>query len=170
MEVNMRTAREVWQSVTRMWVVYVVHVVYPSLGVVGFIWGGAKAGANDPRVLASYIALCVYVLLLMATTAYIAAKFSRKARYAQATSCIHAAIHRLRDANWYLERCISGEVSYEKAHLQKLLQPCLGSVAKAFTLVSSSTNRACIKVLGGKKRAARNCARPHILPRLGVSG
>lgn len=74
---------------------------------------------------------------------------ARNARYAEAMSCVHGAIHRVRDATRYLDRCIAGEVDYEVADLKDLLKPCMDSVAKAFTVVSGTSNRASIKLLDG---------------------
>jgi len=75
----------------------------------------------------------------------------RKARYAEAMLCIHHAVHQSRDATWYLEQCGRKEAVYHAAALRELLKPCMDAVVQALAVVTGTPNRACIKLLGGKK-------------------
>jgi hypothetical protein len=140
-------ARTAWESLARIWVSLVVHVVYPSTVFLTLLWAGAKADLEHEKVLIAYIALCVYVALLIALNAHYTLRYARKARYAEAMVSVHAAIHCIRDAGWYLDKCIWKEEKYSDDHLKDMLRPCTDAVAQAFSLVTGKTNRVFIKRL-----------------------
>lgn len=125
-----------------------LHVAYGLVVVISLFYAGASE-AKDVRVLIAYIAVFVYVLVLLLFLGYFIVSYSRKARYSEAMYCIHSAIHQIRDAHSYLEHCRKAPVEYEGAKFEQMLRAVLDSVAQAFDIVSAVGNRACIKVLAG---------------------
>ncbi len=136
------------QLILRAWGHW-VHIVYVVLVIALYFWAGAYA-EKDVKVLIAYIAVFCYVLLLMGLLAYFIVSYSRKARYSEAMYCIHSAVHELRNASSYLDRCLIKPIEYESTKFKESLRAVLESVVQAFNIVSAISNRTCIKVLGGE--------------------
>lgn len=97
------------------------------------------------------IAFSLYFLILLLFLLLFTISYSRKARYSEATKCIHDALHIARDAYHYLDWCISPErpeVHYQKQLFCSYITNLLTAVSKAFTLVTGTNCRASLKVIG----------------------
>lgn len=125
-----------------------LHLGYAALLIATYFAVGAHE-ARDTRILVAYVGVFAYVLILLTLLAYFIISYSRKARYAEATICIHAAIHRLRDIGRYLDRCAVNHQLYENEKVKDEMRASLDAVAQAFSIVSAVSNRACIKSLAG---------------------
>ena len=140
-----------WRVMARLWTHFLAEVLYPTLLVIYLIGVGLHANKDDPRVFVAYVGLFVYVLLLLIQVWYLTYKYGRDSRYAGAVSSIQQAALRARDAAAYLEQCNDGDAKYEVAELKSLLTPCMDAVAQAYSIVTGTRNRACIKLFGGVK-------------------
>ena len=151
MEISKRKIRAAAQAMSRVWILWVVHTVYPSMYFITVLWIGFKSDLEreDAKILIADVSICLYVVLLLAALVYYMIIYAPKARYADAMSLLHAAAHAARDANWYLDQCILGEDEYSRAELGKKLGPCVEAVAQAFTIVTGTRNRSYIKLLCG---------------------
>lgn len=129
------------------WVEY-LHTVY----VICVIGGWYFANIYDPsefKARVALIAILVYFVILLLFLGYFIHAYSRKARYAEATTCLHQAIHEIRDAGTYLKHCNLGTQKYELAEFKSHLQRVLEASVRAYTIVTGTNCRAAIKLLGG---------------------
>lgn len=85
--------------------------------------------------------LSLFSLFLMGYVIYQEYRFSRKARYAEATYSIHSCVHFLRDYQFDLERL------REPVECKRALSKVVTALANAFSLVTGTHCRACIKTL-----------------------
>lgn len=136
-----------WENVQNAWGHW-LHATYALLLTVSLLAIGATE-AKDLKVLIAYIAVFIYVVILLLFLAYFIISYARKARYAEAMYCIHSAIHEIRDLHAYLEYCRKNPITYERAHFEEVLRTVLDSLIQALDIVSAVGNRACIKVLTG---------------------
>lgn len=129
------------------WVEY-LHTVY----VVCVIGGWYVASWYDPtefKARVTLIAILVYFVILLLFLGYFVHAYSRKARYAEATACIHQAVHELRDTGSYLTSCLHGVHKYELAEVKAHLSRSLESVSRAYSIVTGTNCRVAVKILGG---------------------
>jgi len=141
------------------WVEY-LHTVY----VVCVIGGWYVANIYDPTEFKSRVALIailVYFVILLLFLGYFIHAYSRKARYAEATICLHQAVHEIRDAGTYLNYCVDGGQKYELAEFKLYMTRMLESVVRAYAIVTGTNCRAAIKLLGnsGKVSYVKTMAR-----------
>lgn len=136
-----------FQLVIRGWEHW-IHIFYIVL-LIAIYYGTGVYEAKDIRVLLAYIAVLVYVILLTGFLAYFIISYSRKARYSEAMYCLHSAVHELRNTCFYLDRCLDNPLKYQPTKFEESLRAAIDSVVQAFGIVSSVSNRACIKILGG---------------------
>lgn len=141
----------VWRVFARRWTHFLAEFLYPTILVVYLLGVGFHASEDDPRVFVAYVGVFVYVLVLLAQLAYLTHKYEHDSRYAGAVSCIQKAVLSARVAATYLEQCNDGDADYEVARVQLLLMPCMDAVAQAYSIVTGTQNRACIKLFGGEK-------------------
>ncbi|MGZ3236772.1 MAG: hypothetical protein ACXU8A_05280, partial [Burkholderiaceae bacterium] len=127
-----------------------LHFTYVPLLIAAYFVSGISE-SKDLKILIAYIAVFVYVLVLMGLLAYFIISYSRKARYAEAMYCIHSAIHQIRDINIYLAHCLQAPIQYEAAHFEHRFCSVLNSVAQAFDIATAVSNRVCVKLIGGPK-------------------
>ncbi|MBN4080307.1 hypothetical protein JYT31_01450 [Beggiatoa alba] len=137
---------QAWKSKWFEW----FHVIYATIVVAG---GIVTIFPDKPelRELIILIAFCSYSGILLIFLVLFTFKFSRKARYSEATKCLHSALHSARDAYHYLDWCKSeshDEVSFDKERLCRYMTATLTSVSAAFTLVTGVNCRTSIKILG----------------------
>lgn len=126
------------------------HTVYASIVIVSAIsiaWGDPSS-TKELLLLGMFLAYFVTLLFFLIIFTF---KFARKARYAEATKCIHDAIHTARDAYHYLDWCHSPDrekVVFDNHRFRELMVTALTSASAAFSLVSGLKCRTTIKVLG----------------------
>lgn len=133
------------------WVEY-LHAIY----VVGVIGGWYFTSFLDPtefKARVMLIAILVYFVILLLFLGYFIHAYSRKARYAEATACVHQAVHELRDTSSYLTSCLHGVEKYELAEVKTHIATSLESVSRAYSIVTGTNCRVSVKILGGSDRA-----------------
>jgi hypothetical protein len=125
----------------RYWVE--VLALFADLAAVVAI-GAAFYTNHGESLIAVYILVFLSVLwILLIVQEY---RYARKSSYAESLRHIHAVVHFLRDT--------AEEVSsMPEAELRRSLERALGDFAMAFTLVTRTSCRACIKVLSVTPRA-----------------
>lgn len=87
------------------------------------------------------IELSSFSLFLIGYVIFQEYRFSRKARYAEATYSIHSCVHFLRDLHFDLESI------QKKVDCKRALSRVITSFANAFSLITGTRCRACIKTL-----------------------
>jgi len=128
------------------------HVVYATIVIVSAvssIWPDSESTSIREFLLLS--AFLFYFVVLLVFLIVFTFKFSRKARYAEATKCLHSALHSARDAYHYLDWCKSedhNDVAFDENRLCGYMRTTLTSIADAFTIVAGVRCRCSIKVLG----------------------
>jgi len=96
-------------------------------------------------------AFLLYFLILLVYLGFITFRYSRKARYAEATEAVHNALHAARDAYHYLEWCRSPEkenIQFDEKRCCDALRIVLTAVSTAFSITSGTRCRATLKVIG----------------------
>lgn len=93
----------------------------------------------------SILIFAIYIVLLAILLVEREFDYSRKARYAEAMSALHKCSHRFRDA---FHEIIQGQ---DKERVRKEIRELLIPFANAFTLITSTRCRACIKIINVKK-------------------
>lgn len=134
-----RALRESWSH----W----IHALYAVL-VIGSVVA-ADAAKSDTRGTIAYSFLFIYVLVLLALLLFFINAYSRKARYAEAMHCLHKVNHCTRDLQAYLDRCGRTPAAYDKDHFDAALTEILTHINTAFSIVTATTNRTCVKLLAG---------------------
>ena len=157
----------IFEKLRDSWVEY-LHTIY----VIAVVGGWALSNFFEPsefKTRVALIALLVYFLVLFLFLGYFIHAYSRKARYAEAASCLHQAIHEIRDTSTYLKNCGQEIQKYELAEFKGHLERVLESAVKAYTIVTGTNCRAAIKLIGGASNnlhvktlsrdstSARNC-------------
>ena len=137
-----------WYHQVREWAQW-IHVVAAAV-IVGALIVEGPFETHDVKVLIAYIAVLVYVLVLMLFLGYFIHSYSRKARYAESMYCVHKAVHQAKDTIAYLQECKEKPAMYDSARFEEMLRAVLGSLVDTFNIVTSVRNRACIKVLAGE--------------------
>jgi len=126
------------------------HVVYASIVIVS-AFSNIWPSEAETRELLLLVAFLIYFVVLLVFLILFTFKFSRKSRYAEATKCLHSALHSARDAYHYLDWCKSEDhekIVFDEERLCAYMKTTLTSIADAFTIVSGVRCRSSIKVLG----------------------
>lgn len=95
---------------------------------------------RDATVRLFAVILGTYIIILAAVTVWREIVYSRKARYAEAMTKFHKAMHCLRDAHSAVQR-------NEESHSRKCTEECLSFFASAFSLITGVHCRSCIKTI-----------------------
>jgi hypothetical protein len=139
-----------WEKLKDSWVEY-SHALYVLLVIFGLYFHDIQS-ATEFKSRAVLIALLIYFVVLLLFLGYFIHIYARKARYAEAMSYIHDAIHDLRNATAYLKKCRANKATYEESKAKNELQQTLDAVATAFSMVTGTKCRSAIKILGGVSR------------------
>lgn len=129
------------------WVEY-LHIIY-ILIVFGGYFAANFMDLHEFKTRAALIAILVYMAIILVSLGYFIHAYSRKARYAEALSCVHNSVHGIRDAAEYLKACYYRKDRYEQSRFRQQLQQCLDSIARGYTLAVGTQCRASIKLIGG---------------------
>lgn len=126
------------------------HITYASIVIISAV---STLWPNDAetRELLLLGAFLLYFVVLLVFLILFTFKFSRKARYSEATKCLHSALHSARDAYHYLDWCKSeehNEIAFDESRLCGYMKTTLTSIADSFTIVTGVRCRCSIKVLG----------------------
>ncbi len=126
------------------------HAIYASIVILSAI---TNIFPDDPglRELVLLIAFVIYSVILLIFLVVFTFQYSRKSRYAEATKCVHTALHAVRNAYHYLEWCKSAnhpEISFDEDRLCLYMKTALTSISEAFSIVAGVKCRVSIKVLG----------------------
>lgn len=101
----------------------------------------------------SLLAIASYFVVLLLFLFWFTHTYSRKARYAESMRLVHSSIHGIRDIAGYLEHCYRKKDIFSRDVVYKGLQECLDAQARAFTLVTGTNCRVCVKVIDGQDSA-----------------
>jgi len=110
--------------------------------------GGDSADFTTSLLLIFFLVYFVILLLFLILFTF---KYSRKARYSEATKCVHNALHISRNAYHYLDWCnspVKDSVHFDNERFNKYMTDALSSACMAFTLVTGVRCRTSIKVIG----------------------
>jgi hypothetical protein len=126
------------------------HVIYATV-VIATAFSAIFPEKPELRELILLIAFVTYSVILLIFLIYFTFTYSRKARYAEATKCMHTALHAARDAYHYLDWCRSkdhDDVVFDENRLCMYMKTVLTSISEAFSIVAGVKCRVSIKVLG----------------------
>lgn len=127
------------------------HFSYASIVIltaIAAVFFPENATAKEELLLKVFLAYPFVLLVFLIAFSF---KFSRKARYSEATKPIHNALHNTRDAYHYLDWCDSedhNDYVFDEERLCHYMTSTLTSVSVAFSLVSGTMCRSSIKVIG----------------------
>ena len=132
-----------WNALRYTWPGYLAIIADVVTLIIVFM---KASGSSDKLLKIVLILLSANCIAFLALYIYQQIRYSRRGRYAEAFLAFHAAIHRLRDIHKDLANLTELDKS-KIAYFKFGLSDALTAVASAFSLVTGTRCRACIKTL-----------------------
>ncbi|HET6630868.1 MAG TPA: hypothetical protein VFG91_13935 [Woeseiaceae bacterium] len=126
-----------------------LNQTYVVVAILGSVWAFVWGAETDKELLFG-IALSTYFVVLLIVFVATVFMYGKKARFSEATKCLHEATHSARDAFRYMMWCLNPEevgFTFEPRHFRAEIERCLTATASAFSLTTGVSCRASIKVL-----------------------
>lgn len=125
------------------------YIVVAITGLLASVFTTSKTAKEEILL----FAFAVYFLVLLVFVVFFALTNGAKARYAEALSCMHEAVHIGRNIYHKFDWAIHKSKLYENAEFRNDLVRVLTSAAQAFSITTGVKCRVCIKVIGFKNNS-----------------
>ena len=139
------TIKEAYSEWRRSGVIERLHTLYMILAVCGFFFA---ISGDTVKEIVFLVIFGLYFLFMLILFVSMTAMYARKSRHPETHKLYHQFHHTIRDIYDDLSSCLSNSKSINREETKKKLCSALTSVATAFSMVTSVTCRASIKVIG----------------------